>query len=201
MSSRLFIAPRRVPQQQRGRRRVAGLLEAAACVISEVGYGPATMAAIAERAESSIGSLYQFFPNKESVAEALRAQYVRELEKLWSALAAEARRLTLEELVSHLIRSQIKFAEGHPALLALFEAPPTTNTVRRRLIIRRQIARVILARRPDMSTRSVVRLSGVVQQIVSGLLRLYAQAEKKKERAAIVGEFKAVLTGYLTLRL
>ncbi|MGH9824396.1 MAG: TetR family transcriptional regulator, partial [Blastocatellia bacterium] len=60
--------PRRIPQQKRGQRRVAGFLRAAASVIAEMGYEQATMSAIAERASSCIGSLYQFFPNKAAVA-------------------------------------------------------------------------------------------------------------------------------------
>ncbi|MGH9437803.1 MAG: TetR family transcriptional regulator, partial [Terriglobia bacterium] len=103
MRSRLSTMPRRIPQQQRGQRRVAGLLRAAASVIAEAGYERATMCGIARRARASIGSLYQFFPNKESVAEALRARYGKEIEKLWTELALEAKVLTVEELVCRLV--------------------------------------------------------------------------------------------------
>ncbi|HEV2499579.1 MAG TPA: TetR/AcrR family transcriptional regulator [Terriglobia bacterium] len=200
MCSRLASAPRRIPRQERGQRRVAELLRAASSVIAEVGYEPATMCTIAGRANSSIGSLYQFFPNKESVAEALRAQYVREIEKIWAALAAKAGALSVEELVSTLIRSQIEFADHHPAFLALFEAPPTANTARRRTIIRGRIARVILARNPGMPRSQALRLAEVVREIVRGLLTLYARAGSDKQ-PAIVEEFKDVLIGYLTGKL
>ncbi len=179
---------------------MAGLLRAAASVIAEVGYELVTMSAIAERSHSSIGSLYQFFPNRESVVEALRAQYVKELEKLWASLSAEASSLTVEALVSRLVNSQIEFAEAHPAFLALFEAPPTANSPRRREIIRGRITRVILERQPDMLRSDALRIAAVVQQIVKGLLTLYARADRA-ERGAIVGEFEAILTGYLAPRL
>ena len=200
MPSPLRAMPRRIPCQQRGRKRVAGLLCAAASVIADVGYESATMSEIAKRAKSSIGSLYQFFPNKEAVAEALRAEYVKEIEKLWASLAAKAKTLTVEELVSNLIRSQIDFAESHPAFLALFEAPPTVNTPRRRQIIRGRITRVVRLRKPNISRTRALLLAAVVQQIVSGLLMLYARAERA-EKSAIVDEFEAVLTGYLALEL
>jgi AcrR family transcriptional regulator len=179
---------------------VAGLLHAAASVIAEAGYEPATMSAIAERSNSSIGSLYQFFPNKESVVEALRAEYVKELEKLWASLAAEASSLTVEELVSRLVHSQVDFAEGHAAFLALLEAPPTVNSPRRREIIRGRIARVFLKRNPDLARSEALRTAAVMQQIVKGLLTLYARADKG-ERTAILDEFKALLTGYLGPKL
>src|SRR5262249_26125652 len=77
---------RRIPQQQRGERRVAELLEAAALEFADVGYDAATMKAIAERAGASIGSIYQYFPNKQAVIRALRNQYVTEMEEHWIKL-------------------------------------------------------------------------------------------------------------------
>jgi AcrR family transcriptional regulator len=179
---------------------VDGLLRAAARVIAKGGYEAATMSAIAACAESAIGSLYQFFPNKESVVDALRAQYARELEDIWDSLAAEANRLTVEKLVSRLIRSQVDFAERHAAFFALFDAPPTVNTVRRREMFRLRIARVILKRNPRIPRNETLRIAAVVQQIVKGLLTLYARADKA-EKGIIVGEFKSVLTGYLVPKL
>lgn len=169
-------------------------------MIAEMGYGPATMCAIAKRADSAIGSLYQFFPNKEAVVEALRAQYAKENGKLWAALAAEAANLTVVELVSRLIKSQIDFAESHPGFYALFEAPPTSNTARRRELIREWIAGVLLACKPRMSSTLALRLATVVHEIVKGLLRLYAEADSA-ERALILEEFKGILIGYLGRRL
>ena len=64
MGSQTEIAPRRIPIQERGEQRVTELLEAAAAIFAEVGYEAATMRDIAGRAGASIGSLYQFFPNK-----------------------------------------------------------------------------------------------------------------------------------------
>ncbi len=177
-----------------------GLLSAAACVIAEHGYEAATMCAIAARADSAIGSLYQFFPNKESVVDALRARYVKDLERLWASLAAEAKRLTVEDLVSRLVRSQVNFAERHAAFLALFDAPPSANTPRRREIIRGRIARVILKRNARIPRSETLRIASVVQQILKGLLTLYARADKA-EKSVLVGEFTSVLNGYLLPKL
>jgi AcrR family transcriptional regulator len=51
--------------------RVAAILEAAAAVIAEKRYEGATIAEIAARSGTKIGSLYRFFPNKESLADTL----------------------------------------------------------------------------------------------------------------------------------
>ncbi|HEY8078651.1 MAG TPA: TetR/AcrR family transcriptional regulator, partial [Labilithrix sp.] len=68
--------PRRIPAQARSRERVERIVEAAAHVFAEEGYEAATMEAIAERAETSIGSIYQFFPNKLAVFHALARRYL-----------------------------------------------------------------------------------------------------------------------------
>src|ERR1700685_2295481 len=109
--------PRRLPQQSRGRRRVDALLDAAASEIGDAGYEAATMCAIATRAGASIGSLYQFFPNKVAITQALRARYGDEFEQMWAPLTDEAKHLSLEQLVIRLVDSTVLFVERHPAFL------------------------------------------------------------------------------------
>jgi AcrR family transcriptional regulator len=54
---------------------VERILNAAIAIFSEVGFDAATTEAIAERAEVSIGSLYQYFPNKEALFDAVGEEY------------------------------------------------------------------------------------------------------------------------------
>jgi AcrR family transcriptional regulator len=82
----------KAPSRARGHARVASLLEAAGAEFALKGYEATTMTAIAARAKSSIGSLYQFFPTKEQVAGTLFEQYVTELEAVFGRLSEEARR-------------------------------------------------------------------------------------------------------------
>src|SRR5207245_6697690 len=58
-------------RQERGVRRAEAVLDAAEQVFAEVGYDQATTAAVASRAGISPGSRYQFFPNKQAIAQAL----------------------------------------------------------------------------------------------------------------------------------
>lgn len=67
---------RHQPSQQRGQRRVDQILRQAEAVFAEVGFGPASTNMIAERAGISIGSLYQFFSNKEQILEAMAERYL-----------------------------------------------------------------------------------------------------------------------------
>src|SRR5256885_14383145 len=77
---------RRIPAQERSRQRVERILESAANVFAEEGYEAATMEAIAERAETSIGSIYQFFPNKLAVFHALARRYLDRVRELMDVM-------------------------------------------------------------------------------------------------------------------
>ncbi len=81
---------RRVPTQDRSRARVARILEAATEVFADQGFDAATTELIAERAGTSIGSLYQFFPNKRSLLEAIGRQYFDDVRALFDRLLIEA---------------------------------------------------------------------------------------------------------------
>ncbi len=66
---------RRTPRQQRGQQTLDALVGATATLIDEVGYEQLTTKAIAARAGTSIGSFYQFFPNKDAVINELVQRY------------------------------------------------------------------------------------------------------------------------------
>ncbi|BAC90446.1 TetR/AcrR family transcriptional regulator [Gloeobacter violaceus] len=85
---------RRTPKQERGRQRVERILPAATEVFAEVGYEAATTHGIAERAETAVGSLYQFFPDKRALFKALEQRHIERVHIAWARLGA----LPLEEL-------------------------------------------------------------------------------------------------------
>ena len=70
-----IATPRRSPSQQRSRERVERMLSAASALIAEQGSDAMRMGEVAERAGVSIGSLYQFFPDKRAIVWALAERY------------------------------------------------------------------------------------------------------------------------------
>jgi AcrR family transcriptional regulator len=175
-------------------------LQAADQVIGEAGYESATMCAIAAHARSSVGSLYQFFPNKDAVVEALRARYAEEYAEHWRRFTPRAASLGAGRLAREMIDFPLQFAERHPAFLPLFDAPRPACASNRHQMIHDLTAILLRARRPDLSPAGARRIASVVHQIVKGLLTLYARS-KPDERPAIVEEFKLVLAGYLRARI
>ncbi len=86
------------PQRSNGKLRVAAILEAAAAVIDEKGYEGATMAEIATRSGTKIGSLYRFFPNKESLADTILVSARENLEAVFNRFDAGVNALSIRAL-------------------------------------------------------------------------------------------------------
>ncbi|SFT44991.1 TetR/AcrR family transcriptional regulator [Mesorhizobium sp. YR577] len=67
--------PRRAPTQQRSRERVERILEVASALIATTGSDAMRMSEVAENAGISIGSLYQYFPDKGAILRTLAERY------------------------------------------------------------------------------------------------------------------------------
>jgi AcrR family transcriptional regulator len=77
---------RRQPKQKRSQQRVEKILDAAAIVFDEVGFEAATTHTIAARANTAVGSLYQFFPDKLAIFNALELRHVDRVYEMWEKL-------------------------------------------------------------------------------------------------------------------
>jgi len=69
------LSPRKAPRQSRSQATVTAILDATARILLERGYAAASTNAVAELAGVSVGSLYQYFPNKEALIAALQARH------------------------------------------------------------------------------------------------------------------------------
>ncbi len=69
------LGPRKQAVQERSRETVEAVLEGAAQVFERIGFSAATTERIAERAGVSVGTLYQYWPNKDAIAVALMEKH------------------------------------------------------------------------------------------------------------------------------
>ena len=100
--------PRKLPRQERSRATYEAMLEACARLLREEGYEALTTTGVAERAGVGIGTLYEFFPNKESIVAALIEQRIARLVADAAArLDASLAIPSLEEAADFLIRGLI----------------------------------------------------------------------------------------------
>jgi AcrR family transcriptional regulator len=115
------ISGRKTPQQARSTELVTATLEAARQVLANEGPRRFTMARVAERAGVSVGSLYQYFPNKASILFRLQSDEWRTTSRSLCAILEDADRSPfdrLRELVHAFIRSECEEAQVRLALSA-----------------------------------------------------------------------------------
>ena len=197
MSSISSNPVRVAPQQERSTRRLAGFLDAAAELFVEVGYEAATMTAVAERNGSSIGALYNYFPDKQSIAFTLVNQYSQEIEAHWKPLMEQAETLTHAEFADQFIERITQFAQERPAYLSLLAAPfHFRRDPAARKASRVAIANAFQAKNRSLSKEQSLLAANVSLQIVRGMMTLYGEADSKG-KVLVVAEFKIVLTLYL----
>ncbi len=113
------ISSRKRPSQARSTDLVAAILEAAAQVLAKEGAPRFTTARVAERAGVSVGSVYQYFPNKAAILFRLQSDEWRGTSELLRAILEDARRPPLErlrDLVHAFIRSECEEAAMRVAL-------------------------------------------------------------------------------------
>jgi AcrR family transcriptional regulator len=98
------VKPRKLPRQTRAKATFDAIVEATAQVLLEEGYDGFTTVRAAERAGVSIGSLYQYFPNKAALASAVIDRCCENfLIAFERALAAGPRRVTLAECIRAIV--------------------------------------------------------------------------------------------------
>lgn len=115
---------RSMPKQERGERRMQRLLDAAEQTFAERGYQAATTNEIAARAQTSIGTLYRFFPNKEAIVQHLGERYVQELHVLHEKMfQPDVAMLPLAEMIDRLVDPIVELKATHPGLVSLFIGP------------------------------------------------------------------------------
>ncbi|MDI6428132.1 TetR/AcrR family transcriptional regulator [Cronobacter dublinensis] len=111
-------APRKLPRQARSRALVEAIIEATARIFERAGPAACTTNAVAERAGVSIGSLYQYFPNRRALTAALVA---RERGQLVAAFSAAATRPAAQERLSAMIHAAVAYDFARPALAAALD--------------------------------------------------------------------------------
>jgi len=187
MSSPRTRPAARAPQRKRGHERVASLLSAAAETFVEKGYEAATMTEIAARAGASIGSLYQFFPTKEAVAQALMGGHAEALYAKIGQLTERAAQWGDEELAGQLIRLFVDFRRRQPSFVVLTEVPasvPQGEALTIRMRIRDELITLLGGRYPNLPAAQARAGATVVQYMMKAAVALHAETASTARTAA-----------------
>lgn len=203
--SRSKLSPRRTPRQERARATVEHILDATARILTSRGWAGTTTNHVAERAGVSIGTLYEYFPSKESLVAALVGRHLDAAEARLADLASSVAAATpsLEGLVRAIVSAMLDLHAATPRLhRVLFEEVPHGPAVRDRIRALEDAQAVALAsllptlapvKDPEVTARVIVELlealthRWVITPAAEPLPRERMQAELERLVLAYVG--------------
>jgi len=186
----------RLPQRQRGRERVAALLTAAEQVIEARGFEAATMTEIAAQAGASIGSLYQFFPTKEALAQTLMASFVEELSQTFEAVGETLKGEPAALIADRILVEVSRFAATHPVSMQLMEVRreacvDQNSMLKMKAGMRQQLRRLLAIASPPLEPAR----EEIIASVMMHFIRSIALVEKEEVhlRAPMREEFRSML--------
>lgn len=198
MPARPAKRPRRKAKQDRARKTVEALLEAAARVLQQRGYASATTNRIAEAAGVSVGTLYEYFADKEAIFDTL---IERQVEAIVAAIASERAdpkapvAVTLEQLLFVGMRAMRR---GPDFVRALEQVPGAA--FRRRLAVAREqvigfMRQLLEAHRSELRVADLDLAAFIVVSTAEGIA---ANASEEQFDDALAREIGSLLSLYLT---
>lgn len=110
---------RRKPQQNRARQTVEVVLDSVAELLKRDGVGAVTTNRIAGVAGVSIGSVYQYFPDKKAIFIALHQRHIGQIDRLLQNSLVENAGASLETMIRAMVEAMIDAHQPDPALYAL----------------------------------------------------------------------------------
>ncbi len=193
----------RRPSQPRAKQTVEDLVEATGQVFGAHGYERTTTAHIAARAGVSIGSLYQYFPDKQALITAFVARRLREDVELVAQVRArtqglpslDATRVAIEEIVLTFRRDRAMY-QGVADILPLLEQTPE---VRQGLAHAHAAAVAILLTQPELLRGRDPELVALVtlHAIRGSLFRILEVSPEKLDDPALPSLLLGLVVGVL----
>lgn len=191
------------PQQERGKRRYSAIVDAAAELFATGGYDATTMEAIAAASDSSIGSVYRFFPNKQAVFRAVADLALQRVQAVFGEVMRVAAGGGLEwgEILDRALDAFAKLHAEEPAPRAVLanlqlygEYAEADQQMIREFIA--ATAGVLAAWAPKIDPRTRRIIATMIVQTMSGILVL-SQREPPAMAAAMLEHTKLMLRRYL----
>jgi AcrR family transcriptional regulator len=176
------ISPRKKPQQARSTELVSAALEAAVQVLAKQGAQRFTMARVAERAGVSVGSLYQYFPNKAAILFRLQSDEWQQTTALLRRILEDTQRPPLERLrrlIHAFVQSECDEAQMRTALsdaAPLYRHAPEARQVRLSSARTFQVFMLeVLPKAPD-TTRALA--SDLIKTTLSSVAKQFSESPR-----------------------
>jgi AcrR family transcriptional regulator len=185
------------PKRARGKRRVAALIDAGAELFAEKGYEATTMTEIAQRAGAAIGSLYQFFPSKEALAEALFNRYAERAAQSFARVEEVAPGRSARELADLIIDYKLALRTDRDATIALSSSVAGIVERRKPLgdALRGRIASILRAANGALSEHEAAAAAVIISQVMKMIPALAATQDESP--LPLVGEARKLMALYI----
>lgn len=197
------LRPRKTPRQRRALETRARILDAARAVFAEHGYAAGTTNRIAEQAAISVGSLYQYFPNKDAILVELVQVHIDDgtrevLAALEAAPDGDGNLTTMvPSIVSALVAVHARDRRLHQVL---FEESPRPPSLLRRLhevedAVVASIAERLRAANPELVDPDLV--ARITVTTIESLVHRLVASDRPLDTDRFVAEVTLLVTGYL----
>lgn len=186
---------RREPRQQRSRQTVDAVLEAVRRVLKRQGANAITTNRVAEAAGVSIGSLYQYFPNKQAIFTALHDRHVDDVRNTIEQTKADCATASLELFSCELVERLAKVHAEDDELHELITAAVPASADGFRTALQATFARQVTS--PERSTEDASRVLFVLPQLVVALVHGVSHQKQALARGRATDEAIRTVAAYL----
>ncbi|MBS0540780.1 MAG: TetR family transcriptional regulator [Proteobacteria bacterium] len=199
--------PRKSASQQRSQATVETLLDATARILVREGYDRASTNRIAAKAGVSVGSLYQYFPNKEALVAALVARHNRDMLRLLREALAEMASRDIATVMRELVRAMVDAHLVDPVLHRIFsEQVPRMGQLAKIEALQQETFRLIRdyleERRDEISVSDLDSATSICVTTVESLTHEFVIRKPDAldgDRDRFIDEVTRLVVGYLRI--
>ncbi len=200
--SQMLLEPRKQPVQARSTASVDAILEATTQVLLSVGKERLTTTKVALRAGVSVGTLYQYFPNKSALLQGALIRHLEEVTGAIERVCREQRGKTLKEMATALINgfleAKMRDAKTSVALYSVSSDVDGVKIAQERGLHTNKAVVGMLATTCDILTKDPQLVASMLQSAMAGVSRrLLESAEPDKQVEALRQELIFFICAYL----
>jgi AcrR family transcriptional regulator len=193
------LIPRK--RQERGARRLEAIVAAAAGLFATRGFDGTSMNAIAKESGLTIGSLYQYFPSRDAIIDAVAEQYLRTWREQKAEFVVRVASATLAEYFRAGVTGMFDLFSRYEGVKAFLDADPRRAPSVR--AVQDEVAPFVplLARYfPDAAYEDLARATFIASSMARGAALILATVDHAAERESFIEEIVFACSAYVTAR-
>jgi AcrR family transcriptional regulator len=206
----LAATPRRAPVQSRSQHTVQRVLDAASSLLGQMPLEDVTTTRIAVEAGLSIGALYRFFPDKQTIIDAIAVRHIEQFKADLESTVMKSLERELSDLATFnpakmldsVVDAYVLYLDGHPDFRAISFGRHISKATKEReaspsvglpaLLKNFMLLRLGIPNSPQLDV-----MLRVVSEAGERLIAFAYEQPERAERDRVIAEMKRMLSGYL----